>query len=277
MISERPVVVGLGMCSSCGSDYNAAFDSLVSKKDFLQTQNLFDSPKHAHRLFAVAKGFNTGKKHYSRCANIMLEAVSSAMSGLNLSGLDKHRISVFVGTSIGGVYETENALVKLLLEDSEELGPLRFYECSTLSDIAAKKIGAKGCAMTFSTACSSSSLALSAACNAIAQKEADLCLVCGVDALSRITVNGFGSLLLLSADKCKPFDKHRDGITLGEAAGAQDGVQAQIEVRDDVAYQDDHHIIVCIRERLLACAEEIEYRVEEQQEDDREGKPQQHV
>ena len=64
---------------------------------------------------------------------------------------------------------------------------------------------------------------------------------------------------------------------LGEAAGAQDGVQAQIEVRDDVAYQDDHHIIVCIRERLLACAEEIEYRVEEQQEDDREGKPQQHV
>ena len=220
MISERPVVVGLGMCSSCGSDYNAAFDSLVSKKDFLQTQNLFDSPKHAHRLFAVAKGFNTGKKHYSRCANIMLEAVSSAMSGLNLSGLDKRRISVFVGTSIGGVYETENALVKLLLKNSEELGPLRFYECSTLSDIAAKKIGAKGCAMTFSTACSSSSLALSAACNAIAQKEADLCLVCGVDALSRITVNGFGSLLLLSADKCKPFDKHRDGITLGEAAGA---------------------------------------------------------
>ncbi len=219
MTSERPVVVGMGLCSACGNDCAAAFDALLAKRDFLAPQKLFDSPKHGSRLFAQAKGFHE-KKPYSRCVGIMLSAVGKALENLDIRRFDKRRICVFGGTSIGGVFETENALSKLLLKNEEDLGALRFYECSSLADIAAKKIGAKGCAMTFSTACSSSSLALAAACDAISQKEADLCLVFGADALSRITINGFGSLLLLSKDKCKPFDKDRDGINLGEAAGA---------------------------------------------------------
>ena len=38
------------------------------------------------------------------------------------------------------------------------------------------------------------------------------------DSLSRLTLNGFGSLLLLDPNGCRPFDSRRTGISLGEGA-----------------------------------------------------------
>ncbi|MGR8998426.1 MAG: beta-ketoacyl synthase N-terminal-like domain-containing protein, partial [Gammaproteobacteria bacterium] len=50
----------------------------------------------------------------------------------------------------------------------------------------------------------------------------DLCdavIVGGADSLCRFTVAGFAALESMSADLCKPFGLHRDGINLAEAAG----------------------------------------------------------
>lgn len=43
-------------------------------------------------------------------------------------------------------------------------------------------------------------------------------IVLGADLVSRFIVSGFQSFLSLSEQACKPFDKKRDGLTLGEAA-----------------------------------------------------------
>jgi 3-oxoacyl-(acyl-carrier-protein) synthase len=48
----------------------------------------------------------------------------------------------------------------------------------------------------------------------------DICLAIGSDALSILTVRGFASLMLIDYDGCKPFDRRRVGISLGEGAGA---------------------------------------------------------
>ena len=42
----------------------------------------------------------------------------------------------------------------------------------------------------------------------------------GVDSLNRVVLNGFNSLMLCSADGCRPFDAERKGLSLGEGAGA---------------------------------------------------------
>src|SRR5690606_1139536 len=47
----------------------------------------------------------------------------------------------------------------------------------------------------------------------------DRVIVGGSDALAKFTVNGFNALMILSENPCKPFDKNRDGLTLGEGAG----------------------------------------------------------
>ena len=46
----------------------------------------------------------------------------------------------------------------------------------------------------------------------------DRVVVGGTDALSKFTINGFKSLMILSETNCTPFDANRNGLNLGEAA-----------------------------------------------------------
>jgi 3-oxoacyl-[acyl-carrier-protein] synthase-1 len=46
----------------------------------------------------------------------------------------------------------------------------------------------------------------------------DAAIVGGVDTLCLTTLYGFNSLQLISRQPCRPFDQHRDGISIGEAA-----------------------------------------------------------
>ena len=76
--------------------------------------------------------------------------------------------------------------------------------------------GMRGRQFTLTTACSSSANALLLASEML---NAGLCkraLVIGAEGLCATTLSGFQSLMLLSPDGCRPFDKHRQGLQLGE-------------------------------------------------------------
>lgn len=71
-----------------------------------------------------------------------------------------------------------------------------------------------------SCACASGLLAIAVAARRIATGECDRVLVVGVDALHEFVLAGFGSLSALDPGPCRPFDRARRGVTLGEGAGA---------------------------------------------------------
>lgn len=217
-MSRAVAVAATGLCSGAGATLGASADAAFAGADKLAKISLFDSPKHGGKFVSAADGIAV-KRGRSRCAEMMFAALGEALAKFDISKIAPERIFVYAGTSIGGIFETENMLAENKKNGTKNLAALAGYECSTLAELAAKKCGARGECAAFSTACSSSSLALAEACNAIVLGQCDAAVVVGVDALSRITVNGFGSLLLLSQGKCRPFDKDRDGINLGEAAG----------------------------------------------------------
>ena len=70
---------------------------------------------------------------------------------------------------------------------------------------------------SINTACSSSANAIALGARLIKSGRADIAIVGGVDSMSKFTVNGFNALNILSDKLCKPFDKDRNGINLGEA------------------------------------------------------------
>lgn len=74
--------------------------------------------------------------------------------------------------------------------------------------------------MVISNACISGVLAIVVAKRLIQAEKYDHVVVLGADVLSEFIVSGFQSLLALSAEPCRPFDAGRNGINLGEAAGA---------------------------------------------------------
>ncbi|UCE58703.1 MAG: hypothetical protein JSU63_14820 [Phycisphaerales bacterium] len=69
-------------------------------------------------------------------------------------------------------------------------------------------------------ACASSTVAIALAMQMIAQGECSRVLVCAADIVSRFTFTGFAALKALSPTVCRPFDVMRDGLCLGDGAGA---------------------------------------------------------
>jgi len=137
--------------------------------------------------------------------------------------VDRHgaeRVGVFLGTSTAGMLETEIAFRSLdangmLPASFKYAGSLDFY---SLASFVRKVLRLQGPAAVVSTACSSSAKVFGMARRYMQLGIIDAAVVGGVDSLCLTTMYGFHSLQLTSPVQCRPFDKHRDGISVGEAA-----------------------------------------------------------
>lgn len=89
-----------------------------------------------------------------------------------------------------------------------------------LARAVADELGLGGPVMAVSNACASGLAALMQAARMIRRADADEILVVGVDVLSEFVLAGFSSLAAMSGRPCRPYDVGRDGLSLGEGAGA---------------------------------------------------------
>jgi len=131
------------------------------------------------------------------------------------------RIGVVMGTSTSSIGRTEEAYAAL---DSTGAmtGEYRQPEVHNLHSpgiFVAAATGLTGPNLTISTACSSSAKVFATASRWIRHGLVDAVLVGGVDSLCLSILYGFNSLELVSTALCRPFDRRRDGINIGEAAG----------------------------------------------------------
>ena len=90
---------------------------------------------------------------------------------------------------------------------------------STPVDVVAERFGFEGPRACVVAACSSSTIAIGRAVEAIRSGRADAALAGGTDALARLTFSGFNLLRLMDAAPCRPFDRSRAGMNIGEGAG----------------------------------------------------------
>jgi 3-oxoacyl-(acyl-carrier-protein) synthase len=86
------------------------------------------------------------------------------------------------------------------------------------ADAVARRFGATGPVLSVSTACTSGTTALGVGVDLLRAERCRRVLVVGADALCRTTVAGFRSLGVHTRATCRPFDRARDGMALGEAA-----------------------------------------------------------
>ena len=152
------------------------------------------------------------------------------------------RIGVVIGSSTASIDRTEQAYRHL-----DEQGRLSssFRQANVHNPHApalfvAHRTGITGPSMTINTACSSSAKVFATGARWLQSGVVDAVLVGGVDTLCMSVLYGFSSLQLVSSNPCKPFDQHRDGINLGEAAGF--AILMRAEDCDKVAEQAEHHI-----------------------------------
>lgn len=132
-----------------------------------------------------------------------------------------HRIGVIMGTSTSSIGRTEEAYTQL--EDSgrmrDAFRQAKVHNLHSPGAFVVAATGLTGPSVTISTACSSSAKVFATASRWIQHGLIDAALVGGVDSLCLSILYGFNSLELISSDPCKPFDRDRSGINIGEAAG----------------------------------------------------------
>ncbi len=92
--------------------------------------------------------------------------------------------------------------------------------CHLPTQVVARAIGAQGPRMTISSACTSGACAVGVAAELIMAGRAPAALAFGADALCDTTIHGFASLGLYDPQPCRPFHADRQGLNLGEGAGA---------------------------------------------------------
>ncbi len=120
-----------------------------------------------------------------------------------------------VGTALGGIDEASRALAAPgALRGADGLG---MYDGPTRN--LARWLGARGPAVTVTTACASGATSLGLGADLLRSGQADVVLAGGADGLCRFVQRGFNVLRSLTRDAVRPFDRRRSGLLLGEGAG----------------------------------------------------------
>lgn len=146
----------------------------------------------------------------------MLDAVHAARERYGAT-----RVALLMGTSTASIGETEEAYRRLDPDGGFPQDMLRppIHAPHSLAGFLAEALGLEGPCLTISTACSSSAKVFASAERLIRLGVVDAALVGGVDTLCESVLFGFNALELVSRAPCRPFDRARSGISIGEAAG----------------------------------------------------------
>ncbi|MEX0802161.1 MAG: beta-ketoacyl-ACP synthase [Candidatus Binatia bacterium] len=185
-----------------------------------------------------------GRSRNNQLALAALAEIRPAVdSAIELYGSE--RIGIVIGTSTSGIAEGEVALRHYTITGKL---PERFHygqqELGSLATALATELGVSGPAYVHSSACASSAKALAGAARLIRMRACDAVLTGGVDTLCAFTVAGFAALESVSATRCNPLSRNRNGINIGEGAAlfVMSREPATVALRGWGESSDGHHM-----------------------------------
>ena len=159
-------------------------------------------------------------EHCARTARMAAHAAGEALrdAGYAPGDLAGLRVGICLGTSVGTALNFSSFYLAQKAGQDEPLDPIDTYLFSNPAPALARMLETTGPVQSVTNACSSGTDAIGYGAEWIRSGRCDIVLCGGADGLSRITYLGFGSLKLLSRELCRPFDKNRMGLNLGEGA-----------------------------------------------------------
>ncbi|HEY6148815.1 MAG TPA: beta-ketoacyl-[acyl-carrier-protein] synthase family protein [Thermoanaerobaculia bacterium] len=224
---RRVVVTGLGAVTSIGVNVPDFWKNLLAGTCGIRPLSLFDASGYrtqtAGQVSAIPDEFLSAaeKRRMSRADRMGLAAAREAIaqSGLDLSREDPERIGVILGGGTSGLLDSEAYYEKHLRGGRGRPSHVLNHLPDAITDRVAQYFRLEGMKSTITTACSSSANAMGYAHDAIVAGLADVILTGGSDVLARLTYGGFNSLRSVDPEPCRPFDRERKGLSIGEAAG----------------------------------------------------------
>lgn len=224
MKASNACVTGLGcICAAGGSVVEVMSSLYAGTRRPLPPTRVSSGLEKASPVFEVASDLGHVKRRdeASRTTLLALAAADEALGNamLDRSILAGKRVGVVMGTTVGCTLNDEPfyrayrngehpgmRTIDLFLGNNPAMYLSMFYECS-------------GPFATIANACSSGTDAVGLAKTWVEDGTCDIVIAGGADELCRTTYIGFSSLMITSEGPCRPFDRGRSGLNLGEGAG----------------------------------------------------------
>ncbi|MDM8525773.1 beta-ketoacyl-[acyl-carrier-protein] synthase family protein [Desulfococcaceae bacterium HSG8] len=215
----KTVISGMGVISAAGMNLPGTLETFKSGQRNGGPVSVFSSDL-SHPVFEVKE--LPGKWHNQgmRTLNLALCAIEEALADAGLPpDLSDFRAGVCLGTTVASqlndldFYRTFRNTGDAPTEAAD-----RFLR-GNLGEAVARYFRAKGPSLTVVNACSSGADAIGAAFSWLKNGICDIAIAGGADEISRIPLCGFNSLGIISEELCRPFDRERTGLNLGEGAG----------------------------------------------------------
>jgi 3-oxoacyl-[acyl-carrier-protein] synthase II len=233
---KRVAITGMGIVAPGGHSPSTFFDALIAGRSAIRRLPADVTPRLSTRIAAYLDFDSTlyfeppRLRMLDRVSQFALVAAAQAMSAAKLELDDdlRARTGVFLGTGMGGANSIEDGYATLFRDQSDRMKP--FSVVLAMNNAAAAWIASeyqlRGASLTYSTACSSSAVAIGEAWRRIRSGETECMLAGGSEAaLTLGTMKAWEALRTLASEdrddpaaSCKPFAKDRNGLVLGEGA-----------------------------------------------------------
>lgn len=221
-------VTGTGIISALGTGTGATLQSLLSGESGIDVIRHLST---GHKEFPagevalpnedIARMLGVGyPENGLRTVLLGITAAREAVSSASLADTDLADAAFVSGTTVGGMDKTEKYFKSAFDAESktEDSLELKYNDCGYSSGMIADNTGPFSMVTTTSTACSSAANAIIFGANLIKSGVTDIVVAGGAEALTKFHLNGFNTLMILDKDTCRPFDRNRAGINLGEGA-----------------------------------------------------------
>jgi 3-oxoacyl-[acyl-carrier-protein] synthase II len=229
MNGRRVAVTGIGLMSALGTTREAVWEGLVSGRCGIADVTLFDTTGYRSRKAAEIPSYTPdvafsekGWRRLSRSDQAAVIAAREALedSGVLDSGLAPDRVGVVMGCGTADLMRNEEWFAQMRQHGIRRATPSKIFDHfpSTPGDVVASCFGLEGLKSSVLSACSSGTVAVGYAADAIASGQIDAALAGASDVLCRLTFSGFNALRLVDREPCRPFCRTRQGMNVGEAA-----------------------------------------------------------
>lgn len=222
------VIAGTGCLCACGSSAEDCFEGALSGRARFALPRGRVSSAYAARypvFLAADDVVNSCPKDQTMSLHFFLQAADEAFAQAGVCPAElaaKKRVGVLVGTSVDASFHCFDLYKNVRAgtprpQDPAELA--RYFASSTALSVS-RRYGFDGPFQTIVTACAGGTDAVGLGKSWLESGLCDAVLCGGTDEINLIPYDGFIRLLIASQDRCRPFDKNRRGINIGEGAGA---------------------------------------------------------
>lgn len=221
------IVTGIGIVCALGEEKATFWNGLGQGKCGIDIVDLFDVSGYRSPIGAQVRDVDFLSRlsphecrRLGRCDQLGLWAAHEALTEAKVveRKLSPDRVAVVMGAGAGGVLEAERYR-RQLYEGQLRPRPslLMPFPACNLTDAIGNLYGFSGARSTIATACSSSATAIGYGADLIRSGKADVVVAGGAESLSELTFSGFNALRSVDRTTCRPFDRKREGLVLGES------------------------------------------------------------